>query len=206
MTIIRSTQRPPAWCELETFEIITLRRDETVARSPTARTERLIGTLGTCQLRRGASSLLLKEGQFIDVSEPWTMTGAADPAGFVRLAGHWGDELGGCGIFRVRRSDAGHNGDPVAYPKHTLIDRHYHDCDEYWIILDGAGEVVVDDRHSKITPGDCLCIGMGHHHDFPLIDTEVKAVFFETTLQGQKRTGHLWNHTHGRAVPIPGRV
>ena len=37
------------------------------------------------------------------------------------------------------------NGDPVTYPKHTAIDRHYHDCDEYWIILEGAGEVVVDD-------------------------------------------------------------
>jgi hypothetical protein len=34
----------------------------------------------------------------------------------------------------------------------------------------------------------------------------VKAVFFETTLERGKRVGHLWNHTHGDAVPEPGRI
>ena len=47
---------------------------------------------------------------------------------------------------------------------------------------------------------------MGHHHDFALADNEVKAVFFETTLQCRKRIGHLWNHTHGLAHPMPERV
>jgi mannose-6-phosphate isomerase-like protein (cupin superfamily) len=206
MTVFRSDARPPAWCELEKFEVFSLRRDEAVSRTPIARTERLLGTAGTVQLRRGSSSLLLKEGQFLDVDGAWTAIGASDTAGLVRLAGHWGEELGGCGIFRVRRSGDPDKGDPVEYPKHTSIDRHYHDCDEYWIILEGAGEVVVDDRHSKVSPGDCLCIGTGHPHDFPLIETEVKAVFFETTLTGEKRTGHLWNHTHGPAQPRPGRV
>jgi len=97
-------------------------------------------------------------------------------------------------------------GDPVTYRKNTAVDRHYHDCDEYWIILEGSGEVAVDDRHSHVAPGDCLCIGMGHPHDFPYTEQEVKAVFFETTLQARKRTGHLWNHTHGIAHPVAGRV
>ena len=73
-------------------------------------------------------------------------------------------------------------------------------------MLQGEGEAVVGDQHDRMRLGDCLCIGMGHHHDFPIIDSEVKAVFFETTLQGRKRTGHLWNHTHGPAVPQPERV
>jgi len=209
MTVFRGDTHPPAWCELEAFEIFTLGRDEAVQRTPTARAERLLGTAGTVQLRRGGRSLLLKEGQFFDVAPAdggWTVVGASDTAGFVRLVGHWGEELGGCGIFRVRHSTEPDRGDPVDYPKHTGVDRHYHDCDEYWVILDGAGEVVVDDRHSKVAPGDCLCIGMGHPHDFPLIEVEVKAVFFETTLAGRKRTGHLWNHTHGPAQPQPGRV
>jgi mannose-6-phosphate isomerase-like protein (cupin superfamily) len=194
---------------LKAFEIHTLARDETVARTPATRSERLMGTLGTCQLRRGSRTLLLKEGQFLDIDPAegeWTMIGAADRAQFVRLCGDWGDDMAGCGIFRVQPSDEPNQGDPVDYPKHTKIDRHYHDCDEYWIILEGAGEVVVDDRHSHVDVGDCLCIGTGHPHDFPLVDRDVKAVFFETTLYGRKRTGHLWNHTHGQAQPMPERI
>ena len=210
MTIFRTEQSAPAWCELEKFEIFSLVTGERVQRAPATRTERLIGTAGTTQFRQSDRSLLLKEAQFVDIdvsAGPWTMTGTTDPAGFVRLCGHWGADIAGCGVFRVRpTSEPETKGDPVTYRKNTAIDRHYHDCDEYWVILDGTGEVVVDDRHANVVPGDCLCIGMGHHHDFPFTDNEVKAVFFETTLEGRKRTGHLWTHTHGAAEPIPGRV
>jgi mannose-6-phosphate isomerase-like protein (cupin superfamily) len=209
MTIFRTDTKPPAWCELKSFEIIDLARDAEVRRKPRLQSERLIGTAGTCQLRRGQRTLLLKEGQFIDIDPAegeWTMTGHADASQFVRLSGHWGDDIAGCGIFRVKASDAPNKGDPVTYRKNTSIDRHYHDCDEFWIVLEGKGEVVVDDRHEAMGPGDCLCIGMGHPHDFPLVEAEVKAVFFETTLQGRRRTGHLWNHTHGIAQPQPERV
>lgn len=209
MTVVRSTDRPPDWCELETFEIVDLARGESLARTPSAPTERLIATAGTVQLKRGETSLLLKEAQFVDVpreSGAWSITGAADSAQIVRLSGHWGKELGGCGIFHVRPSAEAHKGDPVIYPKNTAIDPHYHDCDEYWIVLSGTGEAVVGGRHARVGPGDCLCIGMGHHHDFPLVDDYVKAVFFETTLEGLKRTGHLWNHTHGQAQPRVERI
>jgi mannose-6-phosphate isomerase-like protein (cupin superfamily) len=209
MTVFRSSDRAPGWCELESFEIVSLARDASVTHQPSTRTERLLATSGTIQLHRGKSSLLLKEAQFIDIRPedgPWTATGAADASQFVRLSGHWGAELGGCGIFHVRPSTDAHKGDPVSYPKNTAIDPHYHDCDEYWIVLSGTGEVMVGGTHSKVGPGDCLCIGMGHHHDFPLVDDHVKAVFFETTLQGLKRTGHLWNHTHGQAQPQPERI
>jgi mannose-6-phosphate isomerase-like protein (cupin superfamily) len=210
MTVFRTDQSLPAWCELEKFEIFLLANGETVDRSPRTLTERLIGTAGTTQLRQAGRSLLLKEAQFIDIdvsAGAWTMTGTTEPAGFVRLCGRWGADIAGCGVFRVRpTAERETKGDPVTYRKNTAIDRHYHDCDEYWIILDGSGEVVVDDRHAQVAPGDCLCIGMGHHHDFPFTDNAVTAVFFETTLQGRKRTGHLWNHTHGPAEPMLERV
>lgn len=209
MTVFRSEDTPPAWCELRQFEIIPLARDEAVSRTPSARTERLIGTLGTVQLRRGRRSLLIKEGQFVDIDPAdgeWTAEGHADAAQFVRLCGAWGEELAGCGIFRVRPGSGPERGDAVFYPKNTTIDRHYHDCDEYWIVLEGTGQVVVDDRHSRVAPGDCLAIGMGHPHDFPWVVDDVKAVFFETTLQGRKRTGHLWTRTHGPAQPVPERI
>jgi len=47
---------------------------------------------------------------------------------------------------------------------------------------------------------------MGWHHDFPRVDRSVKAVYFETTMQGKKRRGHLWEHTHGPAQPVLERV
>jgi len=209
MTTFRTGETAPAWCELTKFELFELARDESVSRTPDTKAERLIGTAGTVQFRQGGRSLLLKQAQFfdVDVGTPWSVIGQSDPAGFIRLCGHWGAELAGCGLFGVTRTDVPETrGDPVTYAKHTAIDSHYHDCDEYWIVLQGSGEAVVGGRRDRLGPGDCLCIGMGHHHDFPIVDSEVRAVFFETTLEGQKRTGHLWEHTHGPAHPQPERV
>ena len=57
-----------------------------------------------------------------------------------------------------------------------------------------------------VGPGDCIATGMGFHHDFPRVREPVKAVYFETTMEGQKRRGHLWNHTHGTAEPQVDRI
>ncbi len=65
---------------------------------------------------------------------------------------------------------------------------------------------VSERKHYEVGPGDCLAIGMGHHHDLPIVTEPVRAVFFETTLEGQKRRGHLWEHTHGPAEPRADRV
>ncbi len=133
--------------------------------------------------------------------------GATRDAQVVSLSGTWGNELGGCGIFRATNEAAPANaGDPVSYPKTTSVDSHYHDCDEYWIILEGGGTVVVGDRHMPVSVGDCVPIGLGHHHDLATVTDPVKAVYFETTLEGEKRVGHLWNHTHGPAEPRPERI
>ena len=73
-------------------------------------------------------------------------------------------------------------------------------------MLQGQGTVFVGERHMIVTAGDCVPIGMGHHHDLPLIAAPVTAVYFETTLEGEKRVGHLWNHTHGLAQPKAERI
>ena len=71
--------------------------------------------------------------------------------------------MGGCGIFTARDTDSPSNrGDPVAYDKSTSVDSHYHDCDEYWILLEGRATVVVNQEAAEMRSGDCLCIGMGH--------------------------------------------
>jgi mannose-6-phosphate isomerase-like protein (cupin superfamily) len=137
----------------------------------------------------------------------WQAKACSPAAQLVVLEGTWGDDIAGCGVFRVANEEGATNqGDPVTYPKKTRVDAHYHDCDEFWLVLDGRGTVVVGPTAMQVRPGDCVPIGMGHHHDLPEVQEPVKAVFFETTLEGEKRVGHLWNHTHGQARPQPERI
>lgn len=70
----------------------------------------------------------------------------------------------------------------------------------------GRGTAVSEGKHYAVGPGDCVATGMGHHHGFPLVAEPVRAVCFETALEGRKRRGHLWNHTHGPAEPRADRV
>jgi mannose-6-phosphate isomerase-like protein (cupin superfamily) len=209
VTVFHSGEAPPHWCELSAFYIHELGIDELIACSPEKGRERLLVTNGTCQIKVNGSSQVLKEAQFLDIptGKAYAIVGKSEGAQAVRLIGHWKYELGGCGVFRVQNSpDWTNRGDPVSYPKQTSVDSHYHDCDEYWILLDGAGVAVVGANHFPMRRGDCLAIGMGHHHDFPNAVEPIKAVFFETTLEGEKRVGHLWEHTHGAAHPKPERI
>jgi len=204
VTLFRSGEAPPHWCELTAFHIYNLGMDEAVVCQPENQRERLLVTNGNCQIRTDNGSQVLREAQFVDIpaGTAYTVAGKSEGAQATRLIGRWKSELGGCGVFRVQNSpDWTNKGDPVAYPKLTSVDSHYHDCDEYWILLDGAGEAVVGERHFPMRSGDCLAIGMGYHHDFPNAAQPIKAVYFETTLQGEKRVGHLWEHTHGPAHP-----
>jgi len=205
----RSGEAPPAWCELGGFEILDLTEGAIVEQARRAPAERLLVTAGAVQLVLADSTLILKENQFLDPAgaPSWRLRGCSANAQLVRLFGRWGRDLGGCGIFRVAEQEKPANiGDPVSYEKRTSVDSHYHDCDEYWVILEGAGTVVVGASRMKVTRGDCIPIGMGHHHDMPLAPEPVKAVFFETTLERLKRVGHLWAHTHGAAEPAAERI
>lgn len=212
VTIFRSNAAPPDWCALRSFEVLDLGDGATAARTVAHRKERLLCSAGTVQIAGRDGSVVLKEGQFLDAhAHPgmagWTAKGCAAGSQLVRLSGAWGEDVAGCGIFRVANDPAATDkGDPVDYPKSTRVDCHYHDCDEYWLLLEGAATVVVGGRFAEMKPGDCLAIGMGHHHDMPAAPEPVKAVFFETTLEGRKRIGHLWNHTHGPAQPKAERV
>jgi mannose-6-phosphate isomerase-like protein (cupin superfamily) len=212
LPLFRSHEAPPAWCTLRSFEILDLADGQMAFRTRTTAKERLLCAGGTAQIAGEAGSVVLKEGQFLDLhdrpgSTAWSATGRGAKTQLVRLCGTWGEDVAGCGIFRVvDEPGATNGGDPVSYPKATRVDSHYHDCDEYWLILEGRGTVVVGERFFDAGPGDCIAIGMGHHHDMATVAEPVKAVFFETTLEGRKRVGHLWNHTHGPAEPKPERL
>jgi mannose-6-phosphate isomerase-like protein (cupin superfamily) len=212
LSLFRSLEAPPAWCTLRSFEIIDLPENQTTSRNRTTAKERLLCTGGTAQIMGPDGSVILKEGQFLDIHDKpdfgaWSVTGHGAKTQLVRLCGSWGKDISGCGIFRVAdEPEATNNGDPVSYPKATRVDSHYHDCDEYWLVLEGRGTVVVGDRFFDSGPGDCVALGMGHHHDMASVSEPVKAVYFETSLEGRKRVGHLWNHTHGPAQPQPERI
>jgi hypothetical protein len=145
----------------------------------------------------------IRQYGFIDIPACTGVTLASENGGaVVRMAGRWGDELGGTGVFPARVSDSpGNPGDPANYERNTLFDNHYHDCDEYWILYQGCGKAVSEGALFDVGPGDCVATKCGDHHDFPMVYEEVTAVYFETTLSGKKRLDHLWIHKHGAPSP-----
>ena len=210
MGVFRGGETPPDWCELRHFSIErpALGAEVTLARLQPR--ERLLVSRGRCNARWPGGAMVLRAGQFLDLppdADAWTVAVTTGDAEFLRLAGRWGEQIAGCGIWTLQNEDgAAHTGDPVDYPKRTRLDPHYHDYDEYWFVLDGAATVVVSGRAAKVAPGDAVPIGMGHHHDMPEVEGVMRGAFFETTVEGRRRLGHLWNHTHGPAEPRPERV
>lgn len=69
-------------------------------------------------------------------------------------------------------------------------DYHYHDCDEYWFILEGRAKVVEDGVEYEVGPGDCVFTPMGSEHKIVAI-TDCVEFWAELPLRGRKRVGHL---------------
>ena len=210
MPVFRSGDKLPDWCEMVHFDIVQLAPGEDHFFPRIGKKERLFVCEGKCRVEynnvaawfeREAQLDLVAQGGEFDVTEVETDTI------LVRVCGHWGEETGGSGLFSVVKSNHPFDsGDPVEYTKETSFDCHYHDYDEYWIIYKGRGVAVSEGKHYIVKVGDCVATGMGHHHDFPRVASRVDGVFFETTIGGEKRKGHLWNHTHGPAQPQEERV
>jgi len=211
MPVFTNGKEAPAWCEMKHFEIVRLAKGERHIFNRSGKKEKLIVGGGRCLISLGERRIDAEERANLDLSEPdaaFHIDEVLADTVLIRMCGDWGEETGGSGLFKVMQAESvmEERGDPVRYAKETNIDNHYHDCDEYWIIFEGKGTAVSEGKHYEVEPGDCVATGMGHHHDFPLVSEPVKAVYFETTLQGKKRRGHLWNHTHGAAEPIKERV
>jgi mannose-6-phosphate isomerase-like protein (cupin superfamily) len=203
--ITERLQNFPDWCELRHFSIVRHNPGEIATFTFSSDMKRFFivgrGSVIVDGQEHGEGSIIPADAASI------VMTFGPDGATVIQLRGRWGEETGGLGIFGVCEvDDPQDRGDPVSYSKATAFDAHYHDCDEYWIIFEGEGVAVSEGIAYDVAPGDCVATGMGHHHDFPQASETVRAVFFETTLQGEQRRGHLWNHTHGPAQPQPDRT
>lgn len=200
----------PEWCELERFEIVELLPGDSYTFEQVLQKQKLIVGRGRCRIVVNGVSITADEGTNLDLERSdgrFEVLDVFQDATLICMDGRWGKETGESGIFNVS-IDRSHldRGDPVDYPKETTFDNHYHDCDEYWILFQGRGIAASEGKLYEVGPGDCVATGTGHHHDFPRVFEPVKAVFFETTMEGQKRRGHLWDHTHGPAQPRADRV
>ncbi len=205
MPLIHAGRPMPEWAELRGYTISYLPPGGVTRLDKTGEPKDVV-IVGRGTVRLGGDSF--DDGALIHPSSyPSDLVAGPDGATVIRMAGLWGDDYGGLGLFGVREVDDPHDpGDPVSYPKRTNFDRHFHDCDEYWIIFEGRGVAVSEGIVYEVGLGDCIATGMGHHHDFPEASEPVRAVFFETTMEGTKRRGHLWEHTHGPAKPQADRV
>lgn len=207
-------QQFPDWCEVASYKILDLHTDALPNLQDSARAEKLIVVRGSCTLALDEKQTL-QAGESVDLDrlratskERQSEIQEAAPGTLaVYFAGRWQSPTGGSGVFTVQQSDRPiDHGDPIWYPKSTSFDRHFHDCDEYWVVIEGRGVAVSEGASYDVGPGDCIVTGMGHHHDFPQASETILAAFFETTLEGQQRRGHLWEHTHGAAEPQKERV
>jgi len=88
----------------------------------------------------------------------------------------WSD-VTSAGIFRVEPNGR--------------FDRHFHDCDEYWLVFAGRATVSVGDRTYPVEAGDIVCTPTGTEHDVVAVGETLEAFWFEGATPEGGRIGHL---------------
>ena len=196
----------PSWCEMESFELVELGPDQELRLDREEEKEELLVCRGAVTLDLGGDrEVALPERGRIDLTGPQNealvVRGCQGGALVCRMFGHW-QSVNASVLFSACPAEPPTYDTPYGYEKTTRFDNHYHDCDEYWIFYEGRARAVSEGKFYDVGPGDCVVTGMGWHHDVANVEGEgAQAVYFEGTLEGQKRTGHLWEPKHGPAVP-----
>ncbi|MHB0998096.1 MAG: cupin domain-containing protein [Armatimonadota bacterium] len=211
MPVLKSGMKTPDWCELESFKLISLMQNETITIPRTGQKEEIMVCNGMVRAESGDICCQLPEGHKMDLNSPnaqgFIITAINASALIFHASGRW-ESVTSSGIFFVFNDTPPDIDTPYDYKKTTSFDNHYHDCDEYWIFFQGKCRAVSEGKFYDVGPGDCVATGMGWHHDVQSVtgDELVKAVWFEGTLEGKKRTGHLWEPIHGIAEPRIERI
>ena len=71
------------------------------------------------------------------------------------------------------------------------FDRHFHDCDEYWLLFAGRARVVVGEATFEVAPGDIVCTPTGTVHDVVGVYATLEGFWFEGATPEGGRIGHL---------------
>lgn len=85
------------------------------------------------------------------------------------------------------------------------FDRHYHDCDEYWLVFSGRAVVLVGDRIYTVSAGDIISTQAGIEHDVLGVLETLEAFWFEARTPEGGRIGHLHRTPEdaaGHDVPV----
>jgi mannose-6-phosphate isomerase-like protein (cupin superfamily) len=71
------------------------------------------------------------------------------------------------------------------------VELHFHDCDEFFIIIHGRMRVRTEGREYVVGPGDVVATRMGDEHEIIEVLEDTRYFWFEAQLRGKKRHGHL---------------
>jgi uncharacterized protein YjlB len=71
------------------------------------------------------------------------------------------------------------------------FDRHYHDCNEYWLVFRGKAKILSEGREFYVKPGDIVCTKAGDEHDVLEVYEDLEAYWFEDATAPGGRIGHL---------------
>ncbi|MEG8989729.1 hypothetical protein VJY32_08120 [Ignavibacteria bacterium 4148-Me] len=189
----------PDWCELRQYHIFILKNDDELFLKKYIYQKSLLFLCeGEITFKISEENeKRIKKGDIIDMNEVGFLRNVSNQTSIIIVAtGNW-TEITNSGIFTLDNTEFPRNiGDYTSYSRNTNFDNHFHDCDEYWIFYEGEGIAVSEGNFYKLQEGVCIATKAGFHHDIPIIHQRLKGIYFETSLKGKKRTGHLWNHTH----------
>ncbi|MEH7305240.1 cupin domain-containing protein [Neobacillus drentensis] len=106
-----------------------------------------------------------------------------------------------------------HDGDQAIYPEWSEINHygvnhlnvgdevelHYHDCNEYWIIISGKGICTTEGNTYEIGPGDLVLTKEGDEHSL-IVTEEMQAVYIYGVLPPGGRMEHLYRSAEERSM------
>jgi mannose-6-phosphate isomerase-like protein (cupin superfamily) len=84
------------------------------------------------------------------------------------------------------------------------FDRHFHDCNEYWMIVHGKAKVWCDGKEFYIHDGDIFCIPAGKEHDILELYEPLQGFYVEDAVPPGGRIGHLHRTVEAaKGHPVP---
>ncbi len=84
------------------------------------------------------------------------------------------------------------------------FERHHHDEDELWFIIEGKGRILVDGAERYVQAGDIVLTQRGDAHDFLEVYESVRGFFTSAGLADGGRSGHIDGIAHDvPAQPLP---
>ncbi|WAM31333.1 cupin domain-containing protein [Caldicellulosiruptor naganoensis] len=91
--------------------------------------------------------------------------------------------------------DPGFSSWGIAYYKKgqkNIVERHTHDCDEYYFVLEGKIKVISEEREYILEKGDMLWTRMGDFHEIVEALEDTTMFWLEGPLMGKRRKGHQY--------------